>query len=441
MFSLKQKQQKVVDLVNDQSIHTIVLVGAVGTGKSDVASHIGISICYTFPKTYWTVFRQNLTTAKKSIIPSYLNMLDMMNLVEGVDYKHDKQLNEIIFSHNKSKIGFIEADVTKDREGKKIKGINSTANHIDEADELAQVMYTQATSRRGRMNQNGQPSISIVTMNPNDTYMRRLYYDPYKKGTLPSGVAVVEFDISDSWQSPEDIAALKTNPRPWVERYINNNWEYSDDTDSLFKFRYFSSCITSTLDPTKTRYVGGDVARSGTDRSVNSLWYGKTLVDITITKDAQEEISTDDQAVGMIRYTTTNGVLPENTAVDAVGVGVGLIDTARARGVMFREFISGARATTDKYLNLRSQVINEFALGLERGEIQIYEGCPYRNELISEAMLHRHKIDDKKLSVESKDEIKKRTGGTSPDIFDAVVMGLYPQLITDETTDANRISF
>lgn len=441
MLQLKAKQQKVVDLVNDPAIHTIVLVGAVGTGKTDIAAHVGISICYAFPKTYWTVFRQNLTTAKKSVIPSYLNMLEMMNLVDDEDYKQDKQLNEIVFLHNKSKIGFIEADVSKDREGKKIKGINSTANHIDEADELAQVMYTQATSRRGRMNQNGQPSISIVTMNPNDTYMRRLFYDPYKKGTLPPGVAVVEFDISDSWQSPEDIEALKTNPRPWVERYINNNWEYSDDTDSLFKFRYFSSAITSTLDPTKPRYVGGDVARSGTDRSVNSLWYGKTLVDIKITKDKHEQITTDDQAISMIRYTTENGVLPENTAVDAVGVGVGLIDTARARGVVFREFVSGARPTSEKYSNLRSQVINEFALGLERGEIQIYEGCPYRNELISEAMLHKHIVDDQKLSVESKDEIKKRTGGTSPDIFDAVVMGLYPQIIKDSQNDADRISF
>jgi hypothetical protein len=33
-------------------------------------------------------------------------------------------------------------------------------------------------------------------------------------------------------------------------------------------------------------------------------------------------------------------------------------------------------------------------------------------------------VTDKKLAVESKDEVKKRTRSRGPDIFDAVVMGL-----------------
>lgn len=441
MLYLKPKQKQVVELLNDPTIHTIVLLGSVGTGKTDIASHISISIAYQFPKTYWTVFRQNLSTAKKTIIPSYLNMLDMMNFIEGEDYKHDKSLNEIQFLHNKSKIGFIEADVTKDRQGKKIKGINASGNHIDEADELAQIMFTQALSRRGRFNQAGQPSVSIVTMNPNDTYLKQLYYEPYRNGTLQKGVVVVEFDMSDSWQTKEDIDAMMTNPRPWVERYINNNWSFSDDQNSLFKYRYFDACITDKTDINEKRYIGYDVARSGSDRSVIALWWGKTLVDIQIIKDKTESITTDDQALELIKYMTLNAVIPQNIAVDAVGVGVGVIDHAKSKGIRFAEFTSGGRPTVDKYDNLRSQVIFEFAQGLEKGEIKIYEGCPLRNELISEAMLHTHKIDDKKLAVESKDKIKERTGGVSPDIMDAVVMGLYPQLNINPKQNTSRIIY
>jgi hypothetical protein len=123
MLYLKPTQQRAIDAANDPRVSTIVLIGAVGTGKTDVAAHASISIAYSFPRTYWPVFRQNISTAKRSVIPSYLNMLDLMNLEEGLDYRYNRQDFEIIFDHNGSKIGFVEADVTKDRQGRKIKGI------------------------------------------------------------------------------------------------------------------------------------------------------------------------------------------------------------------------------------------------------------------------------------------------------------------------------
>lgn len=453
MLTLKAKQQIVVDAVNNPDIHTIVLIGSVGTGKTDVAAHIGISLAYQYPNTYWTVFRQNISTAKRSVIPSYLNMLDLMGFEERHDYKYNRQDFEINFLHNKSKIGFIEADITKDRQGRKIKGINATANHIDEGDEISQTLFTMAQARKGRRNQNNQPSISIITMNPNDTYMRDMFYNPWHDpehyGPLPAGVLVIEFTIEDSWQTKQDIDAMMSNPNPWVQRYIKNNWSYQDDEDSLFKYRYFQSAISTMWDVNATRYAGKDVARTGKDRSVIAMWAGETLVDIFIVKDKEQKIKTDDQAMTLIKYMTENSILAENVAVDAVGVGVGVIDHAKSKGIIVREFVSGAspvkkklpngETEPSKYDNLRSQVIWEFALGLEQGRYKIFEGCPFRNELISEAMAHLHETTDKLLSVESKEKVKERTGSLSPDIFDAVVMGLFPQLKIDPRNDDDRI--
>lgn len=451
MLNLKAKQKTVVDLINDPTIHTIVLIGSIGTGKTDVAAHIGISLAYQFPKTYFTVFRQNISTAKRSVIPSYLNMLDLMNFEEGTDYRYNKQDFEINFLHNQSKIGFVEADITKDRQARKIKGINATANHIDEGDELDETMFVTATSRRGRRNMNGQPSMSIITMNPNDSHLKGKYYDPWKAGTLPKGVAVVEFTIEDSWQTKEDIDAMMTNPIPWVERYINNNWNYQDDIDSLFKYRFFDAAITKNVTSQDKNTIGYDVARSGTDRSVIALWWGKVLMDIVIIKDKRDQMRTDDQALALIKYMTQNAVVDENTAIDAVGLGVGVIDHMHSKGFSVKEFVSGAapyvseqdkkKGIPSRFEDLRSQVIYEFSQGLEKGVYKIYEGCPFRKELISEAMLHNHEISDKKLKVESKDKIKERTGGMSPDIFDAVVMGLFPQLQIDTQNDSSRIGF
>lgn len=428
MLQIKPKQQTVVQAANNPKISTIVLIGSVGTGKTDIAAHLTLSIAYQYPKTYWPVFRQNLSVAKRSVVPSYLNMMDMMNLEEGVDYKFDRQVCEITFLHNKSVIPFVEADFTKDRQGRKIKGINATGNHIDEADELHQTMFITATSRRGRRNANGQPSLSIVTMNPNDTYLKEMYYDPWKAGTLPEDTLVIEFTLEDSWQSQQDIDAMMRNPRPWRERYLLNNWNYHDDQDSLFKYRFFDAARTNSLDHNAKRSVGYDVARSGSDRSVLALWYGKTLVDILIVKTSDEQMTTDDQALELIKFITRNSVLAQHTEVDGVGVGVGVIDHMKSKGMQPATFVSGATPGSDRYDTLRSEVIWEFAQGLERGEIKIYEGCPFRNELIAEAMAHNHEVTSKKLSVESKEKVKERTGSLSPDIFDAVVMGLRPQL-------------
>lgn len=451
MLYLKPKQQQVMEAINNPDIHTIILIGSVGTGKTDIAAHAGISIAYQFPKTYFPVFRQNISTAKKSIIPSYLNVLDRMNFVEKEDYIHNKSDHTIFFPHSKSTIIFAEADITKDRDAKKLKGINASANHIDEADELNQLMFNTAVSRRGRMNESGQPSLSIITMNPNDTHLREKYYKPWKNpekyGPLPKGVIVIEFTIEDSWQTKIDIDNMLSNPKPWVERYINNNWEYNDDDSSLFKYRYFAAAVTDSLNGSAPRFEGYDVARSGTDRSVMALWYGKTgssvktLVDIQIFKEKDEQIMTDDQALEVIKYTTQNAVLPEHVSIDAVGVGVGVVDHMKSKGMKVLEFVSGGKPTSEKYEDLRSQVIFEFSQGLEKGEIKIFEGCPFRNELISEAMSHIHTITGKKLKVESKEEIKKRTGGLSPDIFDAVIMGLYPQLSIDSKRNSKRIRF
>lgn len=431
ILKLKPKQQQVIDAVNDPTIHTIVLIGAVGTGKTDIAAHAVISIAYQYPRTYWPAIRQNVSTARKTTLLSYLNMLDMMQLVEGEDWRLSETQGDlkIVFPHNKSVIPFIEADITKDRQGRKIKGINATGNHIDEADELHETMFITATSRRGRRNEYHQPSLSLITMNPNDTHLKRLYYDPWVAGTLPADTRVIEFTLEDSWQTQADIDAMMRNPRPWRERYLFNNWAYHDDADSLFKYRYFDAALTSELDVNAPRYIGYDVAWKVGDRSVQAIWYGNTLVDIQIVKDHDVEMTTHDQALKLIQFMTQNSVIADHTNVDAVGGGAGVVGTMASRGMKPQEFVSGASPTDAGYDSLRSEVIWRFSQGLERGELKIYEGCPFRNELISEAMAHNHEQNGKVLSVESKKKIKARTGGLSPDIFDAVVMGLRQQTI------------
>lgn len=441
MLELKPKQQKIIQAINNPDIDVIVLIGSVETGKTYAAAHAMVSIADTFPNSYIPIVRLNGSTAKKTVYRTYKKVLIDSNFVEERDYKCTDNVGKITFS-NGSILELTEADHTKDPDHMKIKGLEPDALHIDEADELVESAYDMLQSRVGRDPKSSVPPVTIVTMNPNNKWCKTKFYDAWKKGELPSNIEVIEFTRYDSWSDQDRYEKLiSSRPRPWVERYVNNNWDFADDDLSLFKYRYFDSASVTKLDPVAPRYAGYDVARSGRDRSVVALWYGKTLVDIVVIKDKDEQITTDDQALELIRFSHENSVPVNRIAVDGVGVGVGVIDHMKSKGMSVMTFVSGAKPTVDGYDNLRSQVIYEFSQGLEKGEIKIYEGCPYRNELLSEAMAHNHKIGDKKLSVESKDDVKSRTGGLSPDIFDAVVMGLYPQLQIDPSRNLNRIGF
>lgn len=445
MLNLSPKQQQAVDLVNDPTKDTIVLFGTVGTGKTDIAAHIIISICMKFAKSYYPVFRQNLTTAKKSVIPSYEIMLERMNLYEGIDYVFNRTDNFIKFA-NGSVIPFIEADITKDRQGRKIKGINASGNHIDEVDELAEAMYTHAVSRKGRRNEQGQPSISILTLNPTDAAHLVKIYDQYKAGTLPPNVACIEFTIEDSWQTEQDIAALYSHPKWWVERYLRNNWKYKDEEKTIFKSELFAKARVSTFEAGQ-KSSGYDVADEGTDRAGCADWENYVLKYITITKERDQKVKTEDQAAWLMKHSDENNIGYENVAVDGVGNGVGVISSARILGADFAVFKSGfspdpmltfndtaptreeiaRQSEILSFNNLRSQVAYLLADGLDKGRVKILDSCPFIDEFIDEAQQHHNEIKDKAFILESKEKIKARTG-KSPDIFDMVLMGFWKQL-------------
>jgi len=456
MLELKPKQQEAVDAVNDPIVDTLVLFGTVGTGKTDVAAHIVISICHAFPKTYWPVFRQNITTAKKTVIPSYEIMLERMGFIEGEDFTFNRT-DYIIKFHNKSVIVFTEADVTKDRQGRKIKGINASGNHIDEGDELVESMLVTATSRKGRRNEQGQPSLSIHTLNPTDHEYYMKVYNSYKYPgetdesgiviePLPANVRAIEFTVEDSWQTPQDIAGLMTNPTWWVERYMNNNWHFKDEEKTIFKSHLFAKARTEKIEPGR-KTIGYDVADEGRDRAGGAEWENFTLYDITITKESSQQVKSEDQADWLIMRSDERNIGYENVAVDGVGNGVGVITAGRMKGAEFAIFKSGM--SPDMYLtfedkplskvdaeknseivsfnNLRSQVAYMLAMGMEQGKVKLFIDTPLLKEFISEAQQHHNDVKDKVFILESKESIKKRTG-KSPDIFDMVLMGFWKQL-------------
>lgn len=467
---LKPKQQSVIDVINDHpEIDELVLIGPTGVGKSALAAHVFLCICDTFPHSQIFVWRKNFGTARKTIWRTYKKMLIDMNFIEEEDY-HLNEGSLLIEFPNKSVVTFAQADASTDRDQNKIKGLDITANQIEESNEMIEDAVDMVMSRKGRANQQGQPSINILTMNPNNGWTKTRYYDKWKKGELPKNVMVIEFTLEDSWQTDSDINSLiRSKPKWWVERYLKNNWKYLDEDHALISGYLWEKATVFHLPaperdangnviPKDPRYkfdkvIGVDVSDNGGDACVASLIeYGvlteqKELKLPERTYGQNSEI--DSRPTGylfaqqLIAWAESKGFTKgqaRQISLEVNGVGTSMRDSMKLLGWHIDEYTATGKSRTETFLNGRR--------ALDEGEVQVLQKNSYRghdDELWREISAHETDIVDGVEKVTKKDKIKEQLG-RSPDFADSFFIAVrmhskFHGKIKDDHHNLNRLGF
>lgn len=413
MLSLTRQQQIAVNHILNRKRY-ILFGGGVGGGKSYLMAIVALGMANDIPGVRLAVCRKNRTTLKRTTYQTFLSVKNSLNL--SVDVNEAELLWK--FS-NGSQIWFIELDETKDRQFDKIKGLELTAAFVDEAPEISLAGFETLKTRVGRCNQlNGKQQLAfiILTANPSEGWVKDQFYLPYTNGTLPDDHAFIPSLPSDNPHNSQDyLDTLNKLPLQYRKRYVDGDWSYMDDDKSLYKAIHLDSCLTDTF-TRGTKYVGVDVAREGKDLSVIALIDDSVLVDVQTYRIPD----TIELGKKVIDYAKDNGVGYEHIAVDAVGIGAGVVDYLRQQGYYVNEYKSGSRSS-ENYDMYRSEVMHKHAEAIARGDFKIWSGCPDITEIKREAMLHEYTTDDKVLRVESKQNIKKRLG-YSPDRLDAIIM-------------------
>ncbi len=196
--------------------------------------------------------------------------------------------------------------------------------------------------------------------------------------------------------------------------------EFPRSADSLF---FQSDQITNAMDRVcppldymgHPMIMGVDVARFGSDKSVIVLRQGPKILDIQMYSG----LDTQELSSQVMEYYNRNRGISA-VVVDDVGVGAGVVDTLKHKGIPVSPINVGSRPTnTRAYFNLRAEVYDELKEWLR------YADIPQNKDLEEELRSIEYGFNSRsQLQLLSKADMKKK-GNSSPDIVDAITFTFY----------------
>ncbi len=423
-INLTKKQSQAWKLLMDNSTTEICFGGSAGGGKSFIGTLWIATICIQYPGIRTLIGRTVLQQLKMTTLNTLFEVLQRMGLKSGEHYTYNGQSNIITF-YNKSEIilkdlAFNPSDPNYDSLG----GIEVTAVYIDEATQVPQLAYNILKSRiRYKLNEYNLIPKILLTANPSNTWIKKDFYLPFIQENLPSNKRFIASLPYDNPHLPESyIEMLKELPPQQRKRLLEGDWNYLDQSDSVFDFESITSSVFKTSPSNDMKFMSVDVARFGDDRTVISIWVGLILIDLKVFhKLGVVEVSEEIKSLVKL-----HGIHPQNIVIDSDGVGGGVADIIKGKN-----FVNNSKPLhNENYSNLKSQCYVKLSELFKEGKISVNIIEPsVVEELTQELLSIKYKDVDKdnKVQIMSKDEQKKILG-KSPDLADSLMMRMVYEL-------------
>jgi PBSX family phage terminase large subunit len=437
-INLTKKQSQAWKHLMDNTINEVLYGGSAGAGKSWLGCLWIVTLCLQYKGIRCLIGRTVLQQLKMTTLNTLFEVLQQMGLKSGEHYTYNGQSNVITF-HNKSEIVLKDLQYQpSDPNFDSLGGLELTAVFIDEAAQISQLAYNILKSRiRFKLNEYKLTPKILMTCNPGQVWLKKVFYLPYIQDTLSDNMKFVPALPMDNPHLPTSyIEMLKSLPSAQRKRLLEGDWNYMDESDNLFDFDSISNSVfLSQPNPEDKKYISVDVARFGSDRSVIVIWNGLVVLEVLVyTKLSTTELSSE------IRELIAKwGVHPQNIIVDSDGVGGGVAD--QIKGTNFVN--NSSPLHNQNFSNLKSQCYVKLSELFKEGKISLNILDPSRiDELTQELLSVKLKDVDKdnKVAVQSKEEMKKVLG-KSPDLSDALMMRMYYEIKNQKTTGRYAIAF
>jgi len=403
----------------------LALGGGVGSSKTIGILLLFNYLCTRIPNLRMGVFRKSEKNHKQNTIPSFRKVL-RYSKTQGVDIK-----NMEAHYPNGSSIVFLWADISKDPDCDNVRGGEFTLIFFNEASQISKKYYDEAKTRVGRWNEieckDGnlriKPAI-FLDFNPNYTWCRDEFYDPYIDKTLPSHIYFqLSLPIDNIFLTKDYFKSLDDLPPEEYKRYVKGNWNYGDDPNQLIKYEWYKNCKMDTQYKYSHReniILSIDPAREGDDRTIFAYMFDNNI-------GKYEEFKKQDPSVsGLIALERMKEykIDQQDIVIDSIGVGGGAVDEMKLNKVNPFEFKGSNAASQRKgFLGLKNRRTEAYWFlreALRKQEISILHDQSLQKELLAIT----YKTTDKEIKIYAKDEIKKILG-YSPDYADAVSMAVW----------------
>jgi len=360
------------------------------------------------------------------------------------DWQLNGQYNYIKF-FNGSQIDLLDVKETPtDPDFERFGSLEYTGGALEEAGEIKFKAFDVLKSRVGRhLNKElNIPSKLLITANPTKNWLKRTFYNPWKKGDINPKYAFVEALYSDNHYTADEYGENLSEISDLVtrQRLKDGNWDYSEDNDSLFNTDDISDLFTNPIEETEDKWMIVDAARFGGDKIVIMCWQGLKAYKIVV----RQKQGTDRTAQDIRDLSISEKIPYSHILVDEDGVGGGIVDHLKGikgfvnnssplerREAKKVQVMQNGKLTVktakDNYQNLRSQCYYILSEKIANHEIAIETQDQKIIEAIHEELEQIKRKDpdtDNKLAVIPKDEIKENLGH-SPDYADTLMMRMY----------------
>ena len=425
MIELNNKQKEAFKMLTDQNGKEIIVYGnAAGGGKSLLGAYWLVYNCLKYHNSVWLCGMANLKDCATKLLSQFRKAHNHFEekSKKKIDYRYDKGTNTIFVGE--SQIIFVNLEYNaSDPEFNSLNGYNACGVWVDEAQQITEKSWETLLFRIRQNEDYGIQGKCLVTLNPQNNWVKSRFWEPYCTGTLPDTFTFITATFEDNIDNlPADYINKFNNASEQTRKRMLGNWDYDNASDNLLEEDKIETMFDAGLSyRTNKKYLSVDVAGSGDDLSTFMVWDGMTCIDI-----CYELKSTDVSIKSMIQKLMLTYAIPKhNLIIDTTGIGAFIGDYFTS----CVKFQSGGKVLNDEnFYNLRAQVfykLRDFAFNFDTNSIQInIKGKSIQTRIREELAAIKLDTTTDKIRILDKKSIKKNLG-RSPDFADNIAMRMY----------------
>lgn len=419
--TLKPKQIRFIEDFRSGRYKYLCTAGTAGSGKTFVDLGLLHILCSNIPGVRFFVGRKSEKNLKQTTIPSYN---EMKRKTRSMD---DSVIVDMCANYkNGSQILFIWCDITKDPDLNNLRGLEVNGGLFEEANQIDRKYFEIAKTRIGRWRPELCQAFILLNLNPSLGWVKELFYDNWIDGTLPSVYYFIEFDEHDARDASGNVYVenLKDLATEEYNRFVRNQWDYSVIPNQLISYEWYKQCIAEEpkeFDPGDRVLGATDPAWEGDDATVFGRMHGTHIG----WWESYPKQDPDFSGILSVQRAKEFKVKEHDWVVDPIGVGSATVLKMR-NDLNFEPdmFIAGAAPENTfgvlEMYNKRSEahwLLREF---LRNNEGTITHHPDFQRQVLA----IRYSIDDKKVRIRPKKEMKAELG-ESPGYVDVAQMLIH----------------